>query len=153
MYSFIDTNECLLNNGGCTQLCTNTIGSYHCDCRSGYQLNDNEISCNGQYIYLNFWIIDFISVVSDINECTNGTDLCEHNCYNTDGSYVCDCQPGYQLSNGLTCSDINECDTSNGGCALRCVLIKLDHIIVNVIMDIHWMMIITDAQVSDADCK
>ena len=30
---------------------------------------------------------------------------------------------------------------------LRCVLIKLDHIIVNVTMDIHWMMIIMDAQV------
>ena len=49
IYSFIDTNECLLNNGGCTQWCTNTIGSYHCDCRSGYQLNSDGISCNGQY--------------------------------------------------------------------------------------------------------
>ena len=59
--------------------------------------------------------------ISDINECTNGTNLCEHNCYNTNGSYVCDCEPGYQLSNGLTCSDINECDTNNGGCAQVCV--------------------------------
>ena len=47
VYSFIDTNECLLNNGGCSQLCTNTIGSYHCDCRSGYQLNHNRIDCDG----------------------------------------------------------------------------------------------------------
>ena len=30
---------------------------------------------------------------------------------------------------------------------LRCVLIKLDHIIVSVTMDIHWTMIIMDAQV------
>ena len=34
---------------------------------------------------------------------------------------MCDCQPGYQLSNGLTCSDTNECDTSNGGCAQVCI--------------------------------
>ena len=59
--------------------------------------------------------------ISDINECTNGTNLCEHNCYNTNGSYVCDCEPGYQLLNELTCSDINECDTNNGGCAQVCV--------------------------------
>ena len=57
----------------------------------------------------------------DINECTNDTHLCEHNCYNTNGSYVCDCQPGYQLSNGLTCSDINECDSNNGGCDQKCI--------------------------------
>ena len=57
----------------------------------------------------------------DINECTNGTHLCEHNCYNTIESYVCDCQLGYQLSNGLTCSDINECDSNNGGCDQECI--------------------------------
>ena len=70
--------------------------------------------------YLLFFGIVALSI-SDINECTNGTNLCEHNCYNTNGSYVCDCEPGYQLSNGLTCSDINECDANNGGCAQVCV--------------------------------
>ena len=57
----------------------------------------------------------------DINECTNGTHLCEHNYYNTNGSYVCDCQPGYQLSNELSCSDLNECDNNNGGCDHTCI--------------------------------
>ena len=60
IHSFIDTNECLLNNGGCTQLCTNTIGSYHCDCRSGYQLNDNGSSCNGQYTLIFGLLISFL---------------------------------------------------------------------------------------------
>ena len=43
----IDTNECRLSNGGCSQLCTNTIGSYQCNCRNGYELSDNEIDCDG----------------------------------------------------------------------------------------------------------
>ena len=31
-----DTNECLNNNGGCHQICTNTNGSFLCLCQSGY---------------------------------------------------------------------------------------------------------------------
>ncbi|CAL8097727.1 unnamed protein product [Calicophoron daubneyi] len=35
---FTDRDECAENNGGCQHLCRNTIGSYHCACRPGYQL-------------------------------------------------------------------------------------------------------------------
>ncbi|CAH8432073.1 unnamed protein product [Dicrocoelium dendriticum] len=35
---FTDLDECADNNGGCQHLCRNTIGSYHCACRPGYQL-------------------------------------------------------------------------------------------------------------------
>ena len=44
---FLDTNECLLNNGGCSQLCVNSLGSYQCNCGNGYQLNNNQIDCDG----------------------------------------------------------------------------------------------------------
>ncbi|XP_013415298.1 fibrillin-1-like [Lingula anatina] len=27
-----DINECAVNNGGCSDICSNTIGSYHCEC-------------------------------------------------------------------------------------------------------------------------
>ena len=44
----IDTNECLLSNGGCTQICTNTLGSYQCSCNSGFLLNTTDRqSCDG----------------------------------------------------------------------------------------------------------
>lgn len=33
----IDINECSTNNGGCgSSICTNTIGSYTCTCRTGF---------------------------------------------------------------------------------------------------------------------
>ncbi|TGZ60201.1 hypothetical protein CRM22_008660 [Opisthorchis felineus] len=36
---FTDRDECADNNGGCQHICRNTIGSYHCACRPGYQLH------------------------------------------------------------------------------------------------------------------
>lgn len=35
---FTDRDECADDNGGCQHLCRNTIGSYHCACRPGYNL-------------------------------------------------------------------------------------------------------------------
>ena len=34
-------------NGGCDQSCRNTDGSYECYCKIGYELNDNQKSCDG----------------------------------------------------------------------------------------------------------
>ena len=31
----------------CNQICTNTIGSFICECNPGYQLNDDLITCSG----------------------------------------------------------------------------------------------------------
>ena len=45
---------------------------------------------------------------SDIDECERGTDGCDHNCTNTDGSYYCTCMDGYILeSNNHTCAGDN----------------------------------------------
>ena len=44
----------------------------------------------------------------DINECTTSNGDCEHNCANTDGSFICSCHTGYQLDeNGLNCNGEN----------------------------------------------
>ena len=41
-----DINECE-NNSTCDHRCINTIGSFICECNSGYQLNDDLMTCSG----------------------------------------------------------------------------------------------------------
>ncbi len=50
------------------------------------------------------WIHVFFLFISDINECTTGTDPCGDNsdCTNTPGSYTCACLTGYEEDEG-TC--------------------------------------------------
>ena len=43
-----DINECATNNGGCEQICTNTVGSYYCSCMTGYLLRVDGRTCNGE---------------------------------------------------------------------------------------------------------
>lgn len=57
-----NSDECKTNNGGCDHICKNTMESFICSCRDGYELGDNGKSCT-------FWdwywtlIIIFIIVV------------------------------------------------------------------------------------------
>ena len=37
MITNTDVNECLTNNGGCVDGCTNTVGSFECYCDNGYE--------------------------------------------------------------------------------------------------------------------
>jgi len=51
---FTDVNECLVENGGCAELCNNTIGSFFCSCfQSGYEVTENSINCTGAVIVWN----------------------------------------------------------------------------------------------------
>ena len=51
-------------------------------------------------------------VLTDINECTEDTDDCSHDCYNTVGSYLCDCPTGYELdTDEINC--IGNCKINN----------------------------------------
>ena len=51
----------------------------------------------------------------DFNECEMMENLCEGgDCINTDGSFRCQCPPGYKLdSTGRRCEDQDECETFN----------------------------------------
>ena len=127
MYSFIcttshhtDIDECTLGISGCNQHCTNTNGSYVCSCYVGYQISSDNRTCVGKKIYImsvheamTLYIIgnkctcSFICTTShhtDRDECALGISGCNQYCTNTNGSYVCSCYVGYQISsNNRTC--------------------------------------------------
>ena len=45
---FADIDECAEGTAGCAQICQNSAGSFHCECRSGYQLDTDKKSCLGK---------------------------------------------------------------------------------------------------------
>ena len=49
-------------------------------------------------------IVLYCFLLTDIDECSDDTHGCTFNCTNTNGSYVCSCDAGYQLNeDGLQC--------------------------------------------------
>ncbi|EDV21876.1 uncharacterized protein TRIADDRAFT_59529 [Trichoplax adhaerens] len=40
-----DIDECMIKNGGCNRLCTNTHGSYFCSCPGNFELQDDLRGC------------------------------------------------------------------------------------------------------------
>ena len=86
-YSFsLDINECLLDPPVCSDVCTNTQGSYSCSCSEGFMFGEDGTTC------------------VDIDECLE-SEKCEQICTNTDGSFMCECEIGYSLDtdDGASC--------------------------------------------------
>ena len=55
-----DTNECSDGTHNCSQICTNTNGSYTCGCNDGYHIDFDNVTCNGMYkmcIYIQLYIV------------------------------------------------------------------------------------------------
>ncbi len=50
----VDVNECIIDNGGCAEICTNILGSFRCSCRTGYRLNVDGKSCDGKLTFYSF---------------------------------------------------------------------------------------------------
>ncbi|CAH2223311.1 growth arrest-specific 6 [Pelobates cultripes] len=98
-----DVNECSVLNGDCSHYCVNKQGTYHCLCPSGYQLLENNKTCE------------------DVNECTKSPGICgTAECKNMPSTYACLCEEGYKYD-ALTksCQDIDEC--KEGRCEQTCV--------------------------------
>ena len=53
----VDVDECRENNGGCSHLCINTEGSFHCGCPSGLYLEDTNKTCDGSLQLLHYLFI------------------------------------------------------------------------------------------------
>ncbi|XP_007955911.2 vitamin K-dependent protein S, partial [Orycteropus afer afer] len=102
----VDINECKDPsniNGGCSQICDNTPGSYHCSCNSGFIMLSNKRDCK------------------DINECSTKPNICGTAvCKNNPGDYECDCPEGYRYNPALkSCEDVDEC--SENMCTQLCI--------------------------------
>ncbi|KAM9367882.1 fibrillin-2 [Phaethornis superciliosus] len=90
----VDIDECKEIPGICANgVCINQIGSFRCECPTGFSYNDLLLVCE------------------DIDECSNGGTLCQRNadCINSPGSYRCECAAGFRLSPNGACVDRNEC--------------------------------------------
>ncbi|XP_029795022.1 vitamin K-dependent protein S [Suricata suricatta] len=101
-----DINECKDPsnvNGGCSQICDNTPGSYHCSCKSGFLMLSNKRDCK------------------DVDECSVKPDICGTAvCKNIPGYFECECAEGYRYNPTLkSCEDVDEC--SENMCTQLCV--------------------------------
>ena len=48
----IDIDECSDNTHACSQVCVNDLGTYHCDCFTGYEnitTTPIDVNCTGKY--------------------------------------------------------------------------------------------------------
>ena len=98
-----DIDECASDNGGCSQTCTNTEGSFECSCGTGYSLAIDGLDCNGMYSIVT-WITKLTIIITDVDECQVNNGGCNQTCTNTEGSFKCSCDMGYTLRmNNLSC--------------------------------------------------
>ena len=93
-----DIDECALNTDNCAGDhlvgCSNTQGSFACDCDPTYAWDGRECS--------------------DADECALGWHNCDEAATCTDeiGSFTCACNDGW-LGDGTSCNDVNECLETN----------------------------------------
>ena len=59
----IDIDECLDDNGGCQQICTNLIGSHECSCELGYTLQQDKIRCVGECTWYQLWVMLTVIII------------------------------------------------------------------------------------------
>ncbi|KAM4729787.1 EGF-containing fibulin-like extracellular matrix protein 1 isoform 2-T3 [Anableps anableps] len=61
------------------------------------------------------------NICRDVNEC-DVENSCQHHCYNLIGSFLCQCDHGFELAaDKVSCEDIDECSLSSYMCQYQCV--------------------------------
>ena len=54
---FSDIDECAEETSNCSQVCINTVPGYYCSCDSGYLLNGDRATCDGEYVHITLYIL------------------------------------------------------------------------------------------------
>ena len=62
VYLTPEINECALDNGGCQHNCINTDGSYYCSCDTGYDLQQDKLSCQGIIVNWEFSLSKYFHI-------------------------------------------------------------------------------------------
>ena len=95
---FLDEDECQTGMATCAYRnasCHNRPSLYRCSCAWGTESHDDRLPCY------------------DKDECNFYEDQCGEpgsgSCINTFGSYICECNQGFQLFPYYGCKDIDEC--------------------------------------------
>ena len=57
--SHADVDECAINNGGCDHYCNNTMGSFECNCMTGFSLAVDGSSCTGEITNTNLLVTTY----------------------------------------------------------------------------------------------
>ncbi|XP_025082446.1 uncharacterized protein LOC112557056 isoform X3 [Pomacea canaliculata] len=105
-----DIDECTENPDRCGAgyVCSNTNGSFICDCPSGYSKNAAG-KCED---------VDECAPRSVLNTCGELED-----CINVPGTFYCRCRTGYRRQNDH-CTDVNECANGASDCEQLCVNVE-----------------------------
>ncbi|KAF3688232.1 EGF-containing fibulin-like extracellular matrix protein 1 Fibulin-3 [Channa argus] len=92
--------------------------------RSNYQITSNQAGNQGRPISVQCpvgFTGDEYNFCRDVNECVPSSP-CQHQCYNLPGSFLCQCDQGYELTaDQLNCHDVDECQLSSYMCQWQCV--------------------------------
>lgn len=83
----------------CEQKCSVYFGRVICTCFSGYRFSPENHKRG------------ITPVCLDIDECSSGTGICQHECINEPGSFRCSCRPGFRLRGDNTTCELE----SEGG--------------------------------------
>ena len=86
--------------------CTNTPTTAYCSC--------DHVGDNYAYSQLAMDCVFLIDECAEANDCTQI-------CIDTLDSYECACTQGYDLVEGIQCSDVDECLSNNGFCQQECI--------------------------------
>ncbi|MEE6474346.1 hypothetical protein FKM82_010352 [Ascaphus truei] len=139
---------CLVENGGCEYICMGDNGNPKCMCSPETHLTGDGRSCSppptpspqpnpcepnpcAQHCIAEtpseftcmcdegYIIAEDQKRCQDVDDCVTFPNICEHQCTNTVGSFVCSCHSGFELVDGR-CVDIDECDDPRILCEHNC---------------------------------